>query len=224
MRVRVSSLIVTVVTLLVVASPLAAQSAAESGPRVSGFFTGSFGDGGARPGFAASAGYRFNRYAGFEFDLGYVNGLRLSGERGWPVPLSGDLLNRFCMIPEGCPTLTVHDRGNMLTFTANYVVEIPTGVRWLQPYFLGGGGVANLSRDTDFFISDPVAMESRVGLARMYHLGGSQTNLSLNAGGGVDFRISRTFAIGGDVRYFHVFSNWSGIDTARVGARFSYRF
>jgi opacity protein-like surface antigen len=58
----------------------------------------------------------------------------------------------------------------------------------------------------------------------MYPLGGSQTSLDLDVGGGVDFQIAHGLAIGGDVRYFHVFSNWSAIDTARVGARFSYRF
>jgi hypothetical protein len=85
-----------------------------------------------------------------------------------------------------------------MTFTANYVVEIPTGVRWFRPYFLGGGGLGNLSR--------------RI----------AETGLVLDAGGGIDFPIVHGLAVGGDVRYFHL--NAGGIDAARVGARVSYRF
>jgi opacity protein-like surface antigen len=223
---RLLPLTVTLAFTLAVAAPLAAQSTSESGARVSGFFAGSFGDGGARPGFGVSAGYRFNRYFGFEFDTGYVNGLRLSDERLGPLSLLGEGPDLICMIPEGCPALpvTLRDRGNLLTFTANYVVEIPTGVGWFRPYFLGGGGVGNLSRRIDFFISDPVAMGSRFGLARMQHLDRSETGLVLDAGGGIDFQIVRGLAIGGDVRYFHLFGAARGIDAARVGARVSYRF
>ena len=50
------------------------------------------------------------------------------------------------------------------------------------------------------------------------------TDLALTIGGGVDVRLWKGLAVGGDVRYLRLFDDTEGFDFAFVTSRISYRF
>jgi opacity protein-like surface antigen len=197
-----------------------AQSAPENRTHIAGFVSGLVGDGGTRPMFGVSAGYRLTRYAGFEFDAAYSSGLRLGEKtRNLVIPAGGAIRpgdTLICAIPEGCPiTQRLHDRGDLFLVTTNAVVAIPSRLPWLRPYLVGGAGAGNLSRDVDYVTpQDPQSRTVR----------NTDTRPVIGAGGGVEFQRPDGFAIGIDARYFHFFGSESRLHFARLGARASYRF
>ncbi len=250
MRVGVLSVVVAAWLLAAWASPAAAQAAFDSGARVSGFFAGSFGDGGATPSFGASVGYRFSPHFGFELDAGDTTSLNLGTRQIAPVPLDlGTLVQQVPSLGGRLPAgmvlpgflggpFVVDRSARVVHFLANFVGEFPSPARWLRPYVLAGGGVANLEeRDTYSFVGLDRGLQGELaalGLSTI-DLGGlnlgqlgtasrSQTALAMNAGGGVDFQLWRGFALGADVRYLHLFAEEGGYNFARIGARASYRW
>lgn len=197
-----------------------AQSAPEGRTRVSAFISGMIGDGGTRPAFGLSAGYRVNRYAGFEFDAGYAGRLGLGEEtRDLIIPAGGSIRpgdTLVCAIPEGCPiTQRLHDRGNLFTVTTNAVIEIPARLPRLRPYLVAGAGAGNLSRDIDYIT--PADKQSTT-------VRNTDTSPVFDAGGGVEFQKAGGLAIGVDARYFHFFASNSSLRFARLSARIGYRF
>lgn len=214
---------VTMVFLLVlVAGDAFAQPPPDTGARFSGFIGGSFGDGDTTVAIGAAVGFRVTRYVGWELEWAYIPSLDLVDTDDPRILATGQTTFTVApglIIPFIFPPFRVS--GRAITFLSNFVAEFPTAVHWLRPYLLAGGGLANVSQQVDFG-GRPIPL----GLEAFFPLfvESSRTDLALTTGGGVDFQIWRGLAIGGDLRYLHIFGEGEGFDMTRVGTRVSYRF
>ena len=131
----------------------------------------------------------------------------------------------------------------MTTFLTKFTVEFPIADGLLFPYLTGGGGVGRVTEDYGVFpfpmipwedvpldgtdavdaVDDGSLHFSDFGLfpsPAAY----SELGLALVLGGGVDVRLWRGFALGGDIRWVRVLRDYDALDLAQVTARLSYRF
>jgi opacity protein-like surface antigen len=92
----------------------------------------------------------------------------------------------------------------MVLASANLRGELPTRVRWLLPYVVGGIGVANVR--TRGFIA------------------ATENDLALAAGGGIDFNVFRNMWIDVGVRYQRVLASAEDLNVTRFGTAVGYRF
>jgi len=193
------------------ASP--ARSQEREGARVSGFYSGAFGEGDTNVGTGGSVGYRFTPRLGLDFEVLALPGFQLD-ELGMP--------------------------GRGVAFFTNFVTEFPSPAAWLMPYIQGGGGAANIRLEPNVTILDqdnrvvPFPMRNgrrdrfpslRDGQrAVQLDSGRRDTSVALSAGGGVDFSIWRGLAVGPNITFIKFFGNFRDIELTRIGGRASYRF
>jgi opacity protein-like surface antigen len=212
-----------------------AQRVPETGGRVAGTFGGSFGDGGSTVVATGSAGIRFTRHLGVDFELMYVPDLDLS-ESGGVVPFQravettvvwgGVNAGRLPII------LPISREARVIAFFSKVTAEFPIENR-LWPYITGGGGAAQLTERSGFF-PGRIILASEAGPrgatifpvpdfpARLFER--SDINLGLTVGGGVDVRVWRSLAAGLDVRYVRFLGQNQDLDLGHLSARLSYRF
>ena len=198
-------LVLMVVMVSAAALPVSAQE--DHGARISGSFSGVLGEGDANIGFGGAVGYRFSPHVGIDFEV------------------------------VGLPDFSINDferGGRGVAFLSQFVSEFPSPAHWLTPYVLGGGGVANVTRQLNFplytggdirrlFPSDrrfPVDPLDPIGRTP----GRAETSLALTVGGGVDFNIWGKLAVGPNISYMKLFGNFEDLDLTRIGARAAYRF
>jgi opacity protein-like surface antigen len=205
--------------LLLVCGAAVSAFAQDGGARISGFYAGAIGEGATNRAAGGAAGYRFNSRFGFDFEALALPDFSI-GE--------GD---------------TTRD-GRGVGFLSTFVAEFPSPASWLTPYVQGGGGVANLRYSSNFFYEDgngrPIPVEPRgrriggrridprtlgddVRLVRVDG-GRSDTSLALSVGGGVDFTLWKSLAVGPNITFMKLFGDSGDIDLTRIGARASYRF
>ncbi len=212
---------------LSVATPALAQ---RSGGRASGLFGGSFGDGGSHVAAAASAGYRVTRHFGFEIEFGYVPRIRLNDIAPPPLFQAVTAPTRSKgQIPIPVD-FTFDSSAREFTFVSNFVVEFPTALDWFRPYVLAGGGLASLRRTQTIHIPEILSNLDEIRALGIdvtlptFTVRQTETDLALDAGGGLEFGLGRSLALSGDVRYFQILAQAGDVHTVRVGARISYRF
>jgi hypothetical protein len=204
-----------------------AAASCEDAPRaraaVLGAATINSGDAGAT--IAGSFGYRVDRCFGLEFELGVIPDLQDDPQ---VVPLSSfsfGLDGRSVPVPQIFPPLKFDNR--LVTFMTNARVEIPTTLRTIVPYVVGGGGVASLRREVTFspFLALPdLGVPGPITQLTLPRTSSStETALALNVGAGVSIRIVKQLFADVDMRYVRVFAN-SELDLNRFGAGISYRF
>ena len=229
MRTAVLSLVLT--TLL---APVA--GAQDAGPFVSGFAGVSAGDGSAAPTGGASAGWMSTRRLGFEIEIAGAGGLDLLDEDDFPRILNPR--------PTIFPQPTFESSGRLITFQTNALVSTAPAGRWTITA-VAGGGVAHLRRRTRIAFPDivfpplgfpplgPFSFDTPpppFDISRLdftwteREITTSDSALCLNAGGAVEFALTRRLSAGVDARYLHAFFANDGLDTARVAARFRWRF
>jgi opacity protein-like surface antigen len=241
MRMR-GGLTPSVMALLVLCVPPAqAAPGPESGFRMSSTVGASLGDGGSAAEVGGAVGYRVNRFAGFELEITYVPSLDFGGRRA--AASEGVVTYCASVVPQmdpgppaGCfvqpgiyPPVSVRTSGHALTFTTNFVGEIPSTVSWLRPYVVAGGGVGSVSER--FHDGDGpggiIPMDHGTNAAGMIGTdagGSTTTGLALTVGGGLDIQVWKGLAIGADARYVHIARGSGGLDMTRVGGRVSWRF
>jgi opacity protein-like surface antigen len=207
---------------------VAAAAPCEEAPRaraaVLGAATINSGDAGAT--VAGSFGYRVDRCFGLEFEIGVIPDLQ---DEPQVIPLSsfsfGLTDGRSVPVPTIFPPPTFDSR--LITFMTNARVEIPTTLRTIVPYVVGGGGVASLRREVTY--SPFLAFPDLGGLVDITPLtlprtiSSTETALALNVGVGVSVRIVKELYADADMRYVRVFAN-NELDLNRFGAGISYRF
>lgn len=184
---------VTIITsLLVVTASLAAaaEERAESrGLRLAGTVAAATGSVNCvAPAGAATVGYRFSRLAAVELETAYVSALAAHGS----------------MMDHGVGQASFGAVRRMVLASASLRGELPTRVRWLLPYVLGGIGVANVR--TRGFIA------------------ATDNDLALAAGGGIDFNVFRNMWIDVGVRYQRILASSEDLNVTRFGTGVSYRF
>ncbi len=188
-------------------------AAQDGGPRISGFYAGTFGEGETNIAAGGAVGYRLTPRIGFEFEAFALPDLQFDDTGG---------------------------SGRGVAFLTNFVSEFPSPARWLTPYVQGGGGVANISQSGGFAlvrdnlqgnprgrIPGPRDPRSLLG-DDMRGIGTgprrNETSVALSLGGGVDFTVWRGLAVGPSISYVKLFGNLADRDLTQIGVRTSYRF
>lgn len=199
----------------------------------------SAGDGGAAPSVSVSAGYVTPRRVGFEVEFSYTDRLDLRDDRfpriqSSPMPRSFDPLGFQDVTALGLmsilifPPIDLNTSGRLVSFHTNAVGEIAT-TRRFRAMVSAGGGVAALRQRTHLRFGPlnlPLPLGAPMIDIQPYEsvVTTSDTGLSLGAGMTLEYRVTRSVGLGGDVRYQHVFLDPGDFDHARVGARLTWRF
>lgn len=215
-------------SMVLAAARVSAQTA--GGALVSGSIAATVLESEVQPSVQGFIGYRFNRALGIGVELTWLP----SADRDLPRPLRAWHL----------PAPYGESEGDILTFTTNVRVEIPTTLQRVLPFVVGGGGVASVSRDYDVSILDvPYAVASleaesggreRRGIMRPSPISlifpsifpppsTVSTGLVLTLGGGVSLLVTDHLSFDIDLRALHI----RGADRhtiGRFGAGASYRF
>ena len=197
--------------LLIGIGTAAAQPA---GPYVAGHVGTSAGDGGAALMTGAAVGYMSPKRLAFELEITISPSLDFD-----PPPIT--ILAIF-------PPPRFESEGRMIWFQSNAVATLVDAGK-LRVALVGGGGAANLHREITYSILGFTTLPAfPTVLPPPFDFGEStitqsETALALNAGGIVDYELTRHFRIGADLRYMHAFFSepWqAGRLTARVQWQF----
>ena len=197
--------------LLIGIGTAAAQPA---GPYVAGHVGPSAGDGGAALMTGAAVGYMSPKRLAFELEITISPSLDFD-----PPPIT--ILAIF-------PPPRFESEGRMIWFQSNAVATLVDAGK-LRVALVGGGGAANLHREITYSILGFTTLPAfPTVLPPPFDFGEStitqsETALALNAGGIVDYELTRHFRIGADLRYMHAFFSepWqAGRLTARVQWQF----
>ena len=200
-----------------------AQPAA-AGPIVSGSVASAFTNDSSSLSFAGSAGYRFNRAFGMVAELTSITGIDDRSPYGDIVPL---------IYPPPFRSDT-----DLLMFTTNVRIEVPTISGRILPFVIAGGGIASTTSTVKFdgpiYIAS-IAPDFDYGqlaptlpafptLFPRDNYGITQTHLALTIGGGVSIAVGKHLSIDVDLREIHLSGSRTGGDIARFGGGVSYRF
>jgi len=197
--------------LLIGIGTAAAQPA---GPYVAGHVGTSAGDGGAALMTGAAVGYMSPKRLAFELEITISPSLDFD-----PPPIT--ILAIF-------PPPRFESEGRMIWFQSNAVATLVDAGK-LRVALVAGGGAANLHREITYSILGFTTLPAfPTVLPPPFDFGEStitqsETALALNAGGIVDYELTRHFRIGADLRYMHAFFSepWqAGRLTARVQWQF----
>ncbi len=207
------------VGLALLAFSARAEAQPASGAIVSGLAAATVFDDRTETSIAGGVGYRLNRAIGLGIELTYVPNLEPSFPFLLAVPRSGI---RF-----------EEPNGNVVMFTSNVRIEIPTTSRRVLPYVVAGGGIASVTQSfVRIYTIEPVVTTGLPGLpaigSRPEELSlpygpFSTTALALTLGGGVSVFVSDHVSVDVDLRAFHLRGTTTG-QIGRFGVGASYRF
>lgn len=188
-------------------------AAQPAGPYLSGQIGTSAGDGGAALMTGAAVGYMSPKRLAFELEITVSPSLEFD-----PPPVS--ILAIF-------PAPRFESEGRMIWFQTNAIGTLVDAGK-LRVAVVGGGGAANLHREINYSILFTAVPTFPTVLPPPFDFGErtitqSETALALNAGGIVDYEVTRHFRVGADVRYMHAFFSepWQA---GRVTARVQWQF
>jgi hypothetical protein len=96
----------------------------------------------------------------------------------------------------------------------------------IQPYLLGGFGIARYSRDVSFTVggTDVTETIAQYGVVLGSDLSGSATKPMVTAGGGVVWTVRAPFVVDFQFRYGRIFAEGKGINVSRAGIGLGVRF
>jgi opacity protein-like surface antigen len=183
-----------------------------AGPVVVGSVATVYANGGIKPSFSGSVGYRFNR----AFTMGVE--LTRADLRYTPAPETS-------VSPSGLFTTVVsyeNPKLDALFFTTNVRIEIPTPSRRVLLYGVGGGGVSTGTKRytvtiTDSVVGRPTMTETEPRTVQ------SSTILALTLGGGISLLATDHVSMEVDGRNLYGRGS-SGGSIGRFGVGLSYRF
>jgi len=201
--------------LCATATPAHAQDIPETGGRVFGLIGGAFGDGDTTALISGGAGIRITRQLGLDFEVLYAPDLSL--------PTDVDIIIQTLGVAFA-PVERI-ERSRLIAFLTKMTVEFPVADGRVWSYLTGGGGVGSLRQTITFRnLPLPLAEELGVQIFPPPEFDMTATDLALTIGGGVDVRLWKGLAVGGDVRYLRLLDDTEGFDFAFVTSRISYRF
>jgi opacity protein-like surface antigen len=122
--------------------------------------------------------------------------------------------------------------------SVNYSVHQPVnfglaGIKYLipytatiEPYVLGGFGIARYTRDVHFTVggTDVTSNLAPYGVTLGADLAGSTTKPMLTAGGGVVWTVKAPFFVDFQFRYGRIFAEGKGFNVSRAGIGLGIRF
>jgi opacity protein-like surface antigen len=199
--------------------------------------------------FSGSFEYRFNRVAGFEIEATAVPSMEsdfpgvsilTSSTSGFVSPTVTSLTSstaRSLVLPTIFPQPRFENqRSRTVIFTNNIRVHIPTTADRIDPYFVAGGGVANVRHTADF-VSTPIIFSfgdllpaGSTPITQLLPnrtitepLRSSSTSLALTVGGGAAVRVWSRAWIEADLRMFRLLGS-EDQNVGRFGVGLRYRF
>jgi hypothetical protein len=191
-------------------------AAQPAGPYVAGHAGTSGGDGGGAIVAGAAVGYMSPRRLAFELEISVRPGLDI------PTP--------DAIVLAIYPAPTFEGRGRMVWLQTNAVATVVDAGK-LRAAVVAGGGAVNLHREITYSLPLPIfsggiTLPVLPALPFPYEnrrVTSAETALALNAGGIVDYAVTRRLRVGVDARYEHAFFSdaWK---TARVAARAQWGF
>jgi opacity protein-like surface antigen len=131
-----------------------------------------------------------------------------------------------------------NDGGRLVILSNNVRIAVPTTSNRLEPYFVAGGGIANVRRTADIIypLFDPAILGSLVGLGLAppsssgsasssfsYPLTTSSVEMALTIGGGLSVRVNRQMSVDADLRMFRLLGQ-TDRSVGRFGVGVRYRF
>ena len=199
------------IVLLASVGSAAAQS---PGPYVTGHVGATGGDGGGALITGAAAGYMSPRRLAFELEVS------VSPDVEFPAPPFA-ILSIF-------PAPTFDVEGRMVWLQTNVVATLVDAGK-LRAAVIGGGGVVNVRREITYNFPVPTLIVTSTVLPLPPRFPDStsvtstETAMSLNVGGVVDYEMTKHLRVGVDARYMHAFLN-EPMKAARVTARVQWQF
>jgi opacity protein-like surface antigen len=98
---------------------------------------------------------------------------------------------------------------------------VPTGNSRIEPYVMGGGGVAQVKRDVTFTTpAGDISQFATIGT----DLSGNETKGMISVGGGVGVPVSTRVVVDLQYRYGRVFTSGEGLNINRAGIGVGVRF
>jgi opacity protein-like surface antigen len=236
------------VLLCLVAFPAAASAQTDRGASAGASVSATNMDSHTSWSFSGSFEYRVNRVAGFEVEATAVPSME-SDFPGATILNSGSILSGASfsffsdsLTPIPGPVRTTifpqprfeNQRSRTVIFSNNVRVHIPTTADRVDPYFVAGGGIANVRHTADLVFSPivipglppGVVLPASLTQTRTSPLSDSSTSLALTVGGGVGFRVWSRAWIEADLRMFRLLASEGSEDqnTGRFGVGIRYRF
>src|SRR5262245_23010579 len=169
---------------------------------------------------SAGIGYRFNRVLGFGIELTQVPSLETNSAFD-PAVL------RLC-----CSRGDLHADGHATVFTTNVRVEVPTTMKHVLPFVVGGGGLASVTEKFPLiYYAVPLANQLTAGLTvptpilpgPQQFVSNTTLAMALTLGGGASFLLTDRLAIDGDLRVLKLIGE-PGRTLGRFQVGASYRF
>jgi opacity protein-like surface antigen len=205
--------------LLMFARPGLVQ--AQSGAVVSGAIGVAVVDDAADLEVSGSIGYRFNRAIGFGLEFTHVPDFETTSQYGYSA------LRICCGLPDQ------RAEGHATVFTTNFRVDVPTTMRRVLPFVVGGGGIASVTEKFPLiYYAVPLASElASLGLSIPAPnirpgppvISNTTLAMALTLGGGVSLMLTNHLAVEPDLRVLKLLAdNSRTIGRFQVGA--SYRF
>ena len=198
---------------------MGSATAQPAGPYVSGHVGASGGDGGGALIAGAAVGYMSPHRLAFELEIGVSPDVDFR-----PPPFA--ILTIF-------PAPTFESTGRLLWLQTNAIVTVVDAGK-LRAAVVAGGGIVNVRRETSYsyafaapFFTFTGAPLPTIPISYLPPPSSTYTTiesaLSLNAGGIVDYALTRRLRVGVDARYMHGFFSdpWK---TARVAGRVQWQF
>jgi opacity protein-like surface antigen len=109
--------------------------------------------------------------------------------------------------------------------TAGLRFPLTSGTK-VQPYVLGGAGLARLTKNVNFTVAgtDVTSNLAQYGVVLGSDLSGTTNNLLTTLGAGVTYAVTPSLVIDFQYRYGHVFSPDQGLNLNRAGLGLGVRF
>lgn len=200
------------IVLLTSVGSAAAQS---PGPYVTGHVGATGGDGGGALITGAAAGYMSPRRLAFELEVS------VSPDVDFPTP-PFSILSIF-------PAPTFDVEGRMVWLQTNVVATLVDAGK-LRAAIIAGGGVVNVRREITYDFPVPTLILPSLPSTLLLPpfpddrtVTSTETAMSLNAGGVVDYEVTKHLRVGVDARYMHAFL-YEPMKAARVTARAQWQF
>ena len=123
------------------------------------------------------------------------------------------------------PNVTFHAKQPATFGLAGVRYGFPLSTAKVEPYLMGGGGVARLTRDVSFTIAgnDVTNTIPQYGVALGSDLSGSETKGMVTVGGGVMWPVWQALVVDFQYRYGRIFAT-EGVNVNRAGVGLGFRF
>jgi opacity protein-like surface antigen len=216
MRAHPITIIAVLVSLFAGSTPAHAQSGAIANVGVGVVAT----DGSSDLAINGGVGYQFNRSIGFGIELTHMPGLESGIARGFGAPT-------FIRLGDD-------GQGHATIFTTNVRVEIPTTMRRVIPFVVGGGGIASVTEPYPIYYATPLTLSTSADALGLsfpvpnirpgpQYFSNTTIAMALTLGGGVSVLATDHLAVDVDLRAIRLLGE-SGRNLGRFGVGASYRF